>query len=371
MKRRDFTLSLAGAASLLGQSAVITPTTPKTQPPEGPGADDTILRVGTSEVHAPTTVLDRDGNFVSGLTASDFQIFDNDRPQKLRVDVSYIPISMVIAIQKSAQAEKVLPTIARIGSMIEPVITGEQGEVAVMAFDHRLDLLQGFTNDFTKVKDALGKLRPGSNTSRLNDAVMESARMLGRTDKTRRRILMLISETQDRGSEARVKDALYKLEFENVIVYPVNMSRWVNQLTARTPVPRPSPFPVGTRMSSPGGLDTPTTAMQNGLGGGYGNYTPVLTEIFTAAKAIFVANPQEAYTKYTGGKEYSFVNLKGLEEAIQQLGEELHSQYLLSYSPVQDTRQEGGWHKIQVTVKRPRLEVRTRAGYWAAAKFEP
>jgi len=366
VKRRDFSLSLAGATAALGQSTTQTPPAPA-----GPGEGETIIRVGTSEVIAPTTVLDRDGNFVSGLTAADFQLFDNDRPQKIKVDVSYVPMSMVIAIQNSAQAEKVLPTIAKIGSMIEPVITGEQGEVAVMAFDHRLQLLQGFTNDFTKVKDALGKLRPGSNSVRLNDAVMESARMLGRTDKSRRRILMLISETQDRGSEGRVKDALYKLEFENVIVYPVNMSRWVNQLTGRTPIPRPDAFPVGTRAAPPGGLATPTTAMQNGMAGGYGNYTPVFKEIFTAVKAVFVANPQEAYTKYTGGKEYSFVNLKGLEEAIQQLGEELHSQYLLSYSPLNETRQEGGWHKLQVTVKRPRLEVRTRAGYWAAAKFEP
>ncbi len=360
MKRRDFALTLAGAAPLAAQQA-----TPL------PGTGDTIIRVGTSEVIAPTTVLDRNGNFVSGLTAADFELFDNDKPQKLKVDVSYIPISMVIVIQNSAQAEKVLPTIARIGGMIEPVVTGEQGEVAVLAFDHRLQLLQGFTNDFAKVKDALGKLRPGSNTSRLNDAVMEAARMLGRTDKARRRVVMLISETQDRGSEGRVKDTLYKLEFENVIVYPVNMSRWVNQLTARAPVPRSDPFPVGTRMSSPGGLDTPTTAMQNGMAGGYGNYTPVFKEIFTAVKAVFVANPQEAYTKYTGGKEYSFVNSKGLEEAVQRLGEELHSQYLLSYSPLAETRQEGGWHKLQVSVKRPRVEVRTRAGYWAAAKFEP
>jgi VWFA-related protein len=182
---------------------------------------------------------------------------------------------------------------------------------------------------------------------------------------------MLISETQDRGSQGKVKDALYKLEFENVIVYPVNMSRWVNQLTARTPVPRPDPIPVGARSAPVGGVQTPTMEMQNGRGGGMGNYTPVLQEIFTATKAIFVQNPQEAYTKYTGGKEYSFTNLKGLEEAVQRLGEELHSQYLLSYSPLQDTRQEGGWHKLQVVVKRPRLEVRTRAGYWAAAKFEP
>ena len=53
MKRRDFPLTLAGAGALFGQTA--TQTAPGPQP--GPGEGDTIIRVGTSEVIAPTTRL--------------------------------------------------------------------------------------------------------------------------------------------------------------------------------------------------------------------------------------------------------------------------------------------------------------------------
>ena len=51
------------------------------------------------------------------------------------------------------------------------------------------------------------------------------------------------------------------------------------------------------------------------------------------------------------------------------LGEELHSQYILSYQP-NDT-EDAGYHEIRVEVNRPALEVRARQGYWAAAKFGP
>jgi VWFA-related protein len=339
------------------------------QQPSQPGL---IITTGTNEVLAPTTVMTRGGAFVNGLDRSNFEIYDNDKRQELKgVEVSFIPISLVVAIQKSAQAERVLPTLMKIGSMLEGVITGDQGETAIVQFDHRIEVAQPFTNDTEKLKAALAKLRPGSNTSKMNDAVMTSARMLRHpSKKDHRKIILLISETMDRGSEVPIREVLYMLENVGVIVYPVNMSRWVNQLTSKTPVPRPDPIPVGARPMPPGAAVTPTTVMQNtGYGGGFGNYVPVFKEIFTATKAIFIDNPQEKYAKYTGGKEYDFVGLKGLEEALSKIGEELHSQYLLTYSPSAEAQKEGGWHRIQVKVNRPGLEVRTRGGYWAAAKF--
>lgn len=334
--------------------------------------DPGLIRTGTTIVIAPTTVIEKSSKqFVSDLVAGDFTLLDNNKPQKVEVDVSFIPISLVVCIQKSASTEKVLPSIMRVGSLLEGAITGDQGNIAIMAFDHRLELLQDFTNDTQKVKDALTKLRPGSNTSRMNDAMMEAARMLARYDRTnrRRRIVLLIAETQDRGSEVKVRSVLDQLEFSNTIVYAVNMSRWLNKLGERTPVPTPDRLPVAARPLPPGAAATPTTIQQN-TGAYFGNYTVLVKELYTATKAIFVSNPQELYAKYTGGREHDFVGIKGLEEAVQRIGEELHSQYLLSYTPSPETRQEGGWHSLQVVVKKPGLDVRTRAGYWSAAKFQ-
>jgi hypothetical protein len=80
-----------------------------------------------------------------------------------------------------------------------------------------------------------------------------------------------------------------------------------------------------------------------------------------------VDNPPELFTKGTGGEEFAFVKQRGLEDAIQRIGSELHSQYLLTYNP--NNKSEGGFHEIvvQVTSRRD-LRVRTRPGYWLAPK---
>jgi len=48
------------------------------------------------------------------------------------------------------------------------------------------------------------------------------------------------------------------------------------------------------------------------------------------------------------------------------LGEELHSQYLLTYRP--SNQEEAGYHKIVVDVVSPDLKIRARNGYYWAGK---
>jgi hypothetical protein len=101
------------------------------------------------------------------------------------------------------------------------------------------------------------------------------------------------------------------------------------------------------------------------------SFIPLFVEIFKQVKAIFVDNPAEVFTQYTGGREYAFVSEKDLERAIQRVGLELHSQYLISYNP--NNKMEAGFHNIEVEVidstGRARRDLRLvhRPGYWMAA----
>lgn len=332
-------------------------------------AQDDVIRSTTLNVVVPTTVKDKDGIFVNGLDVRDFVLRDNDKVQEnVRLDLTYVPISMVVVIQRSSSTENVLPTVQKIGSLLGPMVLGERGEAAIVTFDHRVEEIQSFTNDEALFKKSLEKLKPGSNTRAMSDAMMMAARMLRRRPIDRRRVILLISETQESGSNARVRDALLEIEINNIQVYSINMSRWLSKLSAKAAYPRPDPVPPSARPMPPGAANTPTTQAQMGLGGGLGNFVPAFQEVFTAVKAIFIENPQEVYTKYTGGSEYSFLNLKGFESAMQRLGEELQSQYLLSYSP--STKLEGGWHRVLVEVRRPNVEVKARGGYWMAARTD-
>ena len=56
---------------------------------------------------APTSVTDRSGNFINGLDASDFQLYDNDVPQQVHEDDDFLPISLAIAVQTNLKKQAV------------------------------------------------------------------------------------------------------------------------------------------------------------------------------------------------------------------------------------------------------------------------
>src|ERR1700740_370078 len=85
--------------------------------PAHEAASDQPIRVGVNVVMAPVTVLNRQGEYVSGLQPQDFRLLDNNKEQNIHVDVTFIPISLVIAIQANDHVEGMLPKIAKIGAM--------------------------------------------------------------------------------------------------------------------------------------------------------------------------------------------------------------------------------------------------------------
>jgi VWFA-related protein len=324
---------------------------------------DSTFFTGTNIVIAPTTVLDRHGDYVNGLQLQDFQLYDNGKLQKITADVHDEPLSLVIAVQKSSNLNEILPKIQRIGSMLNNLIAGEDGETAVLAFDHRIVVAQDFTNETEKITEAMKKLTPGSSQHAVDDAVMEGIRMLRKRAKDRRRVLLLIAEKRDKGSQNRVREVLTEAEFANVVIYSLDISSVMAAITGTAMPPRPPSIPTTAEHVPAGAPQTPTTIDNNYY---TGNYLPLFVDIFKAVKSVFVDDALDVFTRFTGGKQYSFVSERSLEKAVEGISQELHSQYLLSYTPNNQT--EGGFHEIRVTVNRPQLEVRTRPGYWVAAR---
>ena len=88
----------------------------------------TNIVVNVQQVIAPVLVYDRKHNYVNGLTPDQFRLYDNDKEQNLlNVDLSYTPISLVVAIQANVEADKILPQVNKIGAMLKPIILGDQG----------------------------------------------------------------------------------------------------------------------------------------------------------------------------------------------------------------------------------------------------
>ncbi len=327
---------------------------------------DLIIRTPVTNVLAPTTVLDKNGNYVTGLKATDFRLYDNGVLQNIKVDETFAPISLVIAVQSDYKVDSVLPRIRKLGSMLSTIVAGESGEMAVLAFDHRIqDLTNGFTTDGEKVNQALQKLRAGSMNSALTDAVVHATRMLNNRPKDRRKVLLIIAESVDKGSTLKTRTAVTNLEMANVIVYSLNVSRLYTALTTKPAYPRPDPIPPGARHTPAGGANTPTENARNMGTQGYGaDFAPLLKEVYLTTKNIFIKDPLDLFTQYSGGREFPFVSQDDLERAVQKVASELHNQYLITYSP--STKSEGGYHKLRVEVARGGLTVTTRPGYWMA-----
>src|SRR5271166_759038 len=103
--RMCHTDSMWKATLLLICGAALAQSPPATDvPKDDPSA---VIRTSVNVVIAPTTVRDKKGDFVDGLQLQDFQLYDNNRLQKVTADVRDEPLSLVIAVQKSSNLNDV------------------------------------------------------------------------------------------------------------------------------------------------------------------------------------------------------------------------------------------------------------------------
>jgi VWFA-related protein len=241
------------------------------------------------------------------------------------------PISLVIAIQSSGISSAALARIRRIGSLIQPLVIGHRGEAAVVVFDEDIQWLRDFTSDTEAIQATIRDLKVGAPMqARMFDTVLDAAeRMKARKG---RRVLLVISESRDRGSRAHLEDSLQAVEREGVEVFAASYSAYATAMTAHS-----------------GELPPPSGA----------NYLTVFNELARLGKT----NHIQALTQATGGSDYPFLRERAVEKAVEKLGAEVHSQYILSYP---QRAVSTGMHQIEVTVpERHDLRIRSRRAYWA------
>ena len=151
------------------------------------------------------------------------------------------------------------------------------------------------------------------------DAVDQAVLMLRHKPQNRRRIILLVSEQRDKGSAARGRETLIALQLSNISLYAVDINQLSRRLTEQAEPPRPNPLPPEA-YNMPMGANTPTAGGPNHWSRHTAEFVPALQEIYTDAKAIFIRNPIEVFTKGTGGAKFSFVSQHGLEDAIAKIG---------------------------------------------------
>lgn len=319
-------------------------------------AQNPQFNVQSRLVVVPVTVTDAEGRPIDGLAASDFLILDNGRPQTAVVDsftTGVAPLALVVAVQSSGISAAALAKVRRIGAMIQPLVTGESGCAALVAFAERIEWRQDCTSDSDALARAFLRLQPeGEKRARMLDAVYEAIERL-RTRPNVRRVVLVISESRDRGSETSLDTVLFAAQAAGVTIYAAPYSAFKTAFTANPSDLLPPPLPKGTPPPKPANNPIPPPQDRLDILGGIG-------ELARLGKT----NTTHALTGATGGAAFPFARQEGLEDAIQKLGAELHTQYVLSYTPQAPAP---GYHRLEVRLRRRGdFRLRARPGYWAA-----
>jgi VWFA-related protein len=274
--------------------------------------DDEVLRVNTDLVVLNVTVTDAQGNYVHGLKAADFRIFEDGREQPIDTitgfNVEETPFAAVLLLDTSGSMESRL-TLARSAAI--RFLDGLRNEdvAAIYRFDAKIELVQEFSPGRDLPQMAYGIRAKGMTA--LNDAIRRAAIDLsGREEK--RHAIIVLSDGMDNVSKASAGKALESALAVGATIYTVDMS-----------------------------------ATEGNASRDHQN-----------AAAL------REFANKSGGRYVSSAGGQALRDAFNGIVSELGNQYTISYRPT-NRAHDGRWRAIDIKLSRPDLNARTRKGYRA------
>jgi VWFA-related protein len=337
------------------------PGAPVQQSPEG------RIRVRVSLVSAPVVVVDAKGEPILDLQQKDFHITDDGTEQTIEsFDLGGEPVAAVFVFETSSRIQPLLPAVQKSAIVFTQTVVGPSGEAAVVSYDSTVNTLLPFSTDGDKIEKTIANLKPGNSGAHLYDALSSAVGLLRDGPKGMRRAIVVVGEASDYGSEQKLGRVLREAQLANIVIYSVGLSE--TSASARAPATQtasPTGTPPGTfgGPSFPGTAQTPTSQQQ------YGGNIDLLGLAEWAvrnATAVVKDRPLEVTATATGGTYESVFRDSKIENAIDQIGGELNSQYMLSYRPT--SADNPGYHQIKVTVDRQGVKARTRPGYYLETK---
>jgi VWFA-related protein len=301
-------------------------------------SQETILRSQSNVVVIPALVKSAQGEAVYGLEAKDFVVEDDGVEQAVHLDETAEgqPVSMVIAMQRGRRADYEFPRMRGLSAMLDPLVAEGHGSVAIVEFDSQVQTMQDFTASSEKIAWTLKELQPGDGGAAILDAVDYSVKMLEKVPRERQRVLLLISETRDHGSQAKVEDVVAEIGQSSTAVYALAFS--------------PSRSNI---------LDTMRGNNMNEM-----HPSPdLLAPLIMAAQAMR-KNMPKTVASMTGGEYEMFATGKNFDLRMIDFSNHLHSRYLLSIEPKSP---RAGLHQLRVTLRNQgNRTVLARSSYWAA-----
>jgi hypothetical protein len=395
------------------------------------GVKDAPLRVSTQLVLVPALVRERSGAPVYTLSAGDFVLTDDGVPQKVRLeeDTGGEPLALVVVMEAGAarqstgwkpnDREAPASRFQHLSTLVEGIVGNVPKKIAVVEFDSRVQLVEDFTPNMDAVGSALEDASEDENSdggAAILDSLSFAVEMLRKQPTSYRRAILLLSETNDRGSQLPLAQAVRAISDTNTTIFSVAFSsgkaaasdyghKWLPTKQAKprvkpgAPPPPPGSLPgssYGTALKMmldymtsgafaenvepypPGGCfakDPDAKQPQNKASRIYdclGQLAPPLALAKMAALAAtdgIRTNVPKTVAEMTGGEYYSFNSEKSLETAFTTIANHVPNRYVLSFQPHDP---HPGIHALELRLPEyPGLEVTARASYWADTEAAP
>lgn len=316
----------SGAAAARAQEAQQTGAAGQQRPTPPPSASpdaDAQEVVRIREVRLWISVMDKKEKPVPGLSANDFQIFEDKRPQQILSfvdDHQRFPVYVGVLMDTSpSTAGKLKFEQEAAMNFIHTVLRLRKDKVAFVTFDDEVKLRQDFTDKLDQLDRAVYSVKkPGSQTS-LYDAVYQFCDEKMRNIGAGRRVIVVITDGDDTYSRARLRDAIDIAQRMETIIFAI---------------------------STKAGLSGAVPGVQMG-------------QVQDEGDRSLVRLAEE-----TGGKAFFTGDFLELERSFGKIADELRGQYLVTYKPTNDTY-DGKFRQIEVKLasKRDGMKVRARKGY--------
>jgi VWFA-related protein len=350
----------------------------------------TNIKVQAREVLLPVVVEDKKGALVTNLTAKDFTLTEDGRPQVIKsfTSQSNLPFRLGLLVDTSRSVNSAMDAERKAaGKFIDLMLpadpkSGVQGDEAFLIhFDREVELLEDFTNSRDRLHHELDGMGPSSQEhsnqgpessggdsggnggygqhgghgggTQLYDAIYLASDELMKP-KEGRKALIIFSDGADSGSKETLNDAIDAADRANVQVFTIYFKGEEEHSSNGFPGNGGHHGGMGGGGYPGGGGGYPG----GGGGGGHHGGNPK-SEAGVDGKKIM----QQIATR-TGGQFFEAKKKDNLDEIYNQIATLLRQQYLLTYTPDKvDT--DGEFHKIVLKTEKTDLTVYTREGYYA------
>ncbi len=300
---------------------------PKATPPQVAGQDPDSITTFIRRVRLPITVVDKKGQFVSGLGQSDFLVMEDKLPQKIETfsddlgQDSQLFVAVLMDTSPSTAGKLKFEQESAM-NFIQTVVRPRKDRVLFATFDHEIALKQDFTDKLDLLDRAVFGVKKLGTQTMLYDAIWQFC-----DEKLRsvsgRRVLVVITDGEDTYSRADLRDAIDIAQRTETTIFAI---------------------------STKAGLAGAVPGVQMG-------------QVNSKADSNLVKLAEE-----TGGMAFFTGDMLALEKSFNRINKELRAQYLVTYKPTND-RYDGSFRRIEVKLANGQggLKVRTKHGYKAIA----